>query len=204
MPVTERTRLSLVSALLLAAGLTLAGSPLACTSAEPPPPEPAVEEEPAAPAPTTPAPPPVSPEQAEIEAERRMEEAMERVPVAEPMPADQEQSVLELMFDHGTATLTEVARAELDRMYEELIAGAKDFFLDVQGHTDPTGSEGANQILAEQRAEVVRDYLHRQKGVPLERMGVTALGSTVPVAHNHTPDGREQNRRVVVVVLLPP
>lgn len=177
-----------------------------CTSAEPPGREPAVDDE------ATRTPEPAPPEadraerelQAELEAERRMEEAVERVPVAEPLPPEQESSVLELQFDHGTAVLTEEARADLDRMYERLLAEATDFFLEVQGHSDPTGSEPANLRLAEQRAEVVRDYLHREKGVPLERMDVTAHGSAVPVAHNRTPGGRELNRRVVVVVLLPP
>lgn len=177
-----------------------------CTGAEPPAREPGVETEPsAAPAPSEAAPPgPADPAQAEIEAERRMEEAVERVAVAEPLPPAQDDSVLEIMFDAGAAALTEEARASLDRMYERLIEEAADFYLEVQGHTDPTGSPAANHRLAEQRAEAVREYLHREKGIPFERIGVTAHGSAVPVAHNHTPGGREQNRRVVVVVLLPP
>jgi outer membrane protein OmpA-like peptidoglycan-associated protein len=50
----------------------------------------------------------------------------------------------------------------------------------------------------------VRRYLHREKRVPLENIGVVPLGSSAPAADNRTPDGRERNRRAVVVVLLPP
>lgn len=174
-----------------------------CSSAEPPAHEPAAEEEPVG-APRPAAPEATSPEQAEIEAERRMEEAIERVRVAEPSPPAQDGSVLEILFDAGAAALGQEARASLDGMYERLLAEATDFYLEIQGHSDPTGSEAANRRLAEQRAEVVREYLHREWDVPLERMGVTAHGSAVPVAYNHTSTGREQNRRVVVVVLLPP
>lgn len=178
-----------------------------CTSTESPVHEPAPEvSAPRAPAgePTAAAPAPEDAAAAEIAAERRAEESVERVPVAEPSADEQEDSVLEVWFDEGTATLSAKARARLDAMYERLIAEENDFYLDVQGHTDASGSPAVNQRLAEQRAEAVRRYLHQTKGVPLELMGVTPLGGAVPVASNQTPAGRERNRRAVVVVLLPP
>lgn len=201
-PAPTRALLAALFAPLLAVGLT-AG----CTSADSPvhQPAPEVTAPPASAGEPTAA--PAAPEDfatAELAAERRAEESVERVSVAEPSPAEQDDSVLEVPFETGTATLTADARARLDGMYESLLAHARDFYLDVQGHTDRTGSEAANHRLAELRAEAVRRYLHQAKGVPMERMGVTPLGSAVPVASNQTPGGREQNRRVVVVVLLPP
>jgi len=112
--------------------------------------------------------------------------------------------LVEVRFHSGAADLTADARTRLDALYDDLLARAGDFYLDVQGHTDRTGSDDANRRLAELRAEAVRRYLHDTKGVPLDRMGVTPMGSAVPVASNQTADGRQRNRRAVVVVLLPP
>lgn len=184
--------------------LLATGALAACRSAEPPIREAEVEEEAPRPAAPAAAPQPEGLDPAELEAERRAEEELETVPLPEPPPETREDGLLEVQFETGTARLTQQARAELDRMYERLLARVQDFFLDIQGHTDPTGNEAANLLLAEQRAEAVRHYLHREKGVPLDRIGVTPFGSAVPVASNHTPSGREQNRRAVVVVLLPP
>jgi outer membrane protein OmpA-like peptidoglycan-associated protein len=67
--------------------------------------------------------------------------------------------------------------------------------IDVTGHTDSTGSAQKNQVLSEQRANTVAQYL-RTKGVMDKRIAASGYGSARPVAGNDTPDGRQRNRRV--------
>lgn len=73
-------------------------------------------------------------------------------------------------------------------------------FLEIQGFTDNTGPESYNDRLGEDRAEAVRKFLNKQ-GVALNRMSTISYGEESPVASNDTPDGRAQNRRVVIMVL---
>jgi outer membrane protein OmpA-like peptidoglycan-associated protein len=71
--------------------------------------------------------------------------------------------------------------------------------IDVTGHTDSVGSDQTNQALSERRALTVGTYL-KGKGVSDQRVATTGLGKTHPVASNDTPDGRQQNRRVELVL----
>ena len=71
--------------------------------------------------------------------------------------------------------------------------------IQVEGHTDSIGSDEYNQKLSEQRADAVRDYLTSQ-GVPPDTMTAVGLGKADPVASNTTDAGRQQNRRVEMVV----
>ena len=75
------------------------------------------------------------------------------------------------------------------------------YFIEIQGHTDDTGSSRYNEDLGQRRADAVRRYLSRQFSVPLNRMSTISYGDTLPVASNKTKAGRSQNRRVVLVVL---
>jgi peptidoglycan-associated lipoprotein len=75
------------------------------------------------------------------------------------------------------------------------------YFVEIQGHTDDTGSSRYNEDLGQHRADSVRRYLSRQFSVPLNRMSTISYGDTLPVASNKTKAGRSQNRRVVLVVL---
>lgn len=75
------------------------------------------------------------------------------------------------------------------------------YFIEIQGHTDDTGSSKYNDDLGQRRADSVRRYLSRQDGVPLNRMSTISYGDTLPAAPNKTSKGRSQNRRVVLVVL---
>ncbi len=67
--------------------------------------------------------------------------------------------------------------------------------INVAGYTDSTGSAQKNQVLSEQRASTVAQYL-RTKGIPDQRIASTGFGAAQPVATNATPEGRQQNRRV--------
>jgi len=75
------------------------------------------------------------------------------------------------------------------------------YFVEIQGHTDDTGSSRYNEDLGQRRADSVRRYLSRQFALPLNRMSTISYGDTLPVASNKTKAGRSQNRRVVLVVL---
>lgn len=69
------------------------------------------------------------------------------------------------------------------------------FKLDIEGNTDNEGTETSNQLLSEQRAKAVYDYLNR-KGIPRFRLHAFGYGQTRPVADNRTIKGRALNRRV--------
>lgn len=97
-------------------------------------------------------------------------------------------------FATGSAILTEAAKVVLDKMAETL-NGAPDVNVEVQGHTDNTGSVANNTRISGARAESVRAYLI-SKGVDAARLTAKGYGPTVPVADNATPAGRSQNRRV--------
>jgi outer membrane protein OmpA-like peptidoglycan-associated protein len=71
--------------------------------------------------------------------------------------------------------------------------------MEVEGHTDSIGSDDYNQKLSEQRAASVRDYLTGQ-GVPSTSIMARGFGKTRPVATNDTAAGRQQNRRVELVL----
>ncbi|MGN7295041.1 OmpA family protein [Rhizobium sp. SAFR-030] len=71
--------------------------------------------------------------------------------------------------------------------------------VDVNGHTDSTGSAGHNQELSERRAASVANYLGG-RGVDQRRMSTLGFGPSQPVASNATPDGRAQNRRVEIQI----
>jgi outer membrane protein OmpA-like peptidoglycan-associated protein len=69
----------------------------------------------------------------------------------------------------------------------------------VEGHTDNVGSDEMNQKLSEQRAESVRGYLIKQ-GLADNTVTSRGFGKTTPVADNSSAAGRQQNRRVEIVV----
>ncbi len=71
--------------------------------------------------------------------------------------------------------------------------------LEIDGYTDSVGSDEFNQTLSEQRAGSVRDFL-AQQGVPATSITAKGFGMAQPVASNDTPEGRQQNRRVEIVV----
>ena len=104
----------------------------------------------------------------------------------------------DVLFDTGQATLKPGAVNEVVRLAQ---------FLDenpgrsvrIEGHTDSTGSLTTNLVLSQRRAEAVADTL-AAAGVPRGRIVATGLGPDFPVASNDTAAGRQQNRRVEVVI----
>jgi outer membrane protein OmpA-like peptidoglycan-associated protein len=105
-------------------------------------------------------------------------------------------------FGFDRADLSDEARAALDQFAQDLKGQYnRDVYVEIQGHTDATGSDQYNLELGLERAEAVRRYLNQQHGIPLHRIAVISYGEAAPVSENSSREGREQNRRVVLVVL---
>ena len=105
-----------------------------------------------------------------------------------------------MKFPVDKATLSPEAQARLDAFIEKLKTDNRNVYVEVQGHTDTTGTKEGNYRLGEQRAEAVRRYLN-EHGVALNRIGTISYGPDAPVAPNSDRAGRSQNRRVVLIVL---
>jgi outer membrane protein OmpA-like peptidoglycan-associated protein len=103
-------------------------------------------------------------------------------------------------FPTDQHALSPEAESRLSEFVGRLKSENKNVYLEIQGHTDSTGAKDYNDKLGEARAEAVRRYLNEQ-GVALNRMATISYGMDVPVASNDTPEGRAQNRRVVIIVL---
>lgn len=105
-----------------------------------------------------------------------------------------------IKFSSGRAQLTAEAGRELDQLVAKLKADNQPVFIEIQGHTDSTGSDAGNQQLGLQRAEAVRTHLARA-GLPLARMATISYGETAPLADNNSREGRSTNRRVQLIVM---
>ena len=103
-------------------------------------------------------------------------------------------------FPTNKHELSKEAKDKLAEFAERLKGENKNVYLEIQGHTDATGSPEYNYNLGESRAEAVRRFLSKQ-GIALNRMSTISYGKDEPVDSNKTKTGRAKNRRVVVVVL---
>ena len=108
-------------------------------------------------------------------------------------------SLSDILFDVDRATLKPGAEANIRRI-SAVLEQYPDYRISVEGHTDATGADAYNQQLSERRAEAVRTALVAG-GVDPGRITSVGYGKTQPIASNDTPAGRQQNRRVEVVVL---
>jgi peptidoglycan-associated lipoprotein len=104
-------------------------------------------------------------------------------------------------FAVDTADLSPEGQAAIDEFAAQLKTENKNVYVEIQGHTDSTGSEKYNEELGLLRAEAVRRYLNQKHGFPLHRINVISYGETAGVADNNSREGRSQNRRVALVVL---
>lgn len=103
-------------------------------------------------------------------------------------------------FAAGQDALPDAARARIDQLVGQLQADGQAEFIEIEGHTDSTGDPNYNMRLGMRRAEAVKRYLYEQHDVPLHKMNVFSYGEERPAAPNDTPEGRAQNRRVVIRV----
>jgi len=104
----------------------------------------------------------------------------------------------DVLFDFGKYELRPEAREKLAKL-SGIILAHPGLDLAVEGHTDNVGSDEINQKLSEKRAETVRAYL-LQQGLADGNVTSRGFGKTTPVADNSTPEGRQKNRRVEIVV----
>jgi len=104
----------------------------------------------------------------------------------------------DVLFDLNQSTLKPGAKVRLAKV-AGIIQAYPDLRLQIEGYTDSTGTVEHNQQLSERRAAAVRDFLIAQ-GVSRENVSAQGLGPTNPVASNSTPQGRQMNRRVDLVV----
>lgn len=103
-----------------------------------------------------------------------------------------------ILFDSGKSAIKPGAKSMLKRIAAQL-SGESSMKVTVEGHTDNVGGTDKNQALSEKRADAVRDYLV-SAGVSADRITAIGHGESSPVATNKTAAGRQQNRRVELVI----
>ena len=105
-------------------------------------------------------------------------------------------------FRTGSAVLLPEAKAKLDEIATKAL-NAKAYVVEVTGHADSTGNANFNRQLSQRRADAVIRYLVEQHKIPLRRIITPyGFGATEPIADNKTREGRSQNRRVEVKILV--
>ena len=107
-------------------------------------------------------------------------------------------SMSDVLFDTGKYSLKPGAREKLAKVAGILLA-YPGLNIEVGGYTDNVGADAMNQTLSENRAGSVRDYLV-QEGVSTNSVSAKGFGNTLPVASNDNSAGRQQNRRVELLV----
>src|ERR1039458_8483997 len=107
-------------------------------------------------------------------------------------------SMSDVLFDTGKYSLKPGAREKLAKVAGILLA-YPGLDIAVGGYTDNVGGDDMNQTLSENRASSVRDYLVQQ-GVSRNSVSARGFGNTLPVASNDNSSGRQQNRRVELLV----
>lgn len=104
-----------------------------------------------------------------------------------------------ITFDSGRADI----RPQFRPVLTQLAGSIRQYpgtVVQIEGHTDSTGSASFNQTLSENRAAAARSVLVQQ-GVEAERLVAVGYGATRPIADNMTPQGRAQNRRVEILIV---
>jgi len=104
----------------------------------------------------------------------------------------------DVLFDTGKFKLRMEAQLGLAKL-SGIVLSHPGLNLAVEGYTDTTGTAAFNQTLSEQRANAVRDYLIQQ-GLDAGTITAQGFGPANPVASNETPQGRQQNRRVEIII----
>ena len=104
---------------------------------------------------------------------------------------------LYINFETGKSTIKPESLPIVDQMVE-MLKGAPDLKVSIEGHTDNTGTAAANQTLSEQRAAALVKAL-TDKGIDKARLRSKGWGQTKPLEDNSTPEGKAKNRRVEIV-----
>jgi outer membrane protein OmpA-like peptidoglycan-associated protein len=107
-------------------------------------------------------------------------------------------NMADVLFAFGKYDLRPNTREALAKL-SGIVLGHPGLKLSVEGYTDSIGSDEVNQTLSQKRADTVRDYLIQQ-GVDASSITATGFGKSNPVASNDTDQGRQQNRRVEIII----
>jgi len=140
-------------------------------------------------------------ERAKQELETKLRDAMKEIAQVREEKRGLIISLSDILFDSGKATLLPGTQSKLTQL-AKILSTYADRKIVVEGHTDNVGGDAFNLQLSEARAESVRNALI-QNGVSSEMISAVGFGKTKPVASNETATGRQQNRRVEIVVLNP-
>jgi outer membrane protein OmpA-like peptidoglycan-associated protein len=112
------------------------------------------------------------------------------------------QTTATVNFKVNSAVLSPEAKASLDEV-ATTAATLKGYMIEVTGFASSEGSTKANKLLSERRAQAVKDYLIENHNIPLRRLTTSyGFGELQAVADNSTREGREQNRRVEIKLLV--
>ena len=112
------------------------------------------------------------------------------------------QDSIAVNFRVGSSILNADARTKLDAIATKAL-NAKGYVLEVTGYADSTGATERNRVLSQRRADAVIRYLVENHQIPLRRIVTPyGFGASNPVADNKTREGRAENRRVEVKVLV--
>ena len=122
-------------------------------------------------------------------------------PTPQPEPNILQDAFDNLNFDFGKSTIRENSFPALDKLAKTLVE-AKNWKIDIDGHTDDKGSDSFNQKLSQDRANAVKSYLV-SKGVTADTIIATGFGETKPIVKNDTDANRERNRRVEFKITKP-
>jgi outer membrane protein OmpA-like peptidoglycan-associated protein len=107
-----------------------------------------------------------------------------------------------ITFKVGSWMLSQDAKSQLDAIATEAKA-EKGFVIEVRGFASADGGENSNRALSQKRAEAVLHYLAENHDIPLRRIVIPfGYGEAMPIADNTTRDGRKQNRRAEVSILV--
>ncbi len=104
-----------------------------------------------------------------------------------------------IQFDTAKSDLSQDDQAKLTAFAEKLKTDNQNVYIEIQGHADGRGAPTYNMALGTKRADAVRRYLSDQ-GIPAYRMSTISFGEEKPKAPNDTSEGRDMNRRAVLVV----
>ena len=104
-----------------------------------------------------------------------------------------------IQYKTGSAELTTKGAVELKKLVGILKSHTEIRKISIEGHTDNTGKPDANLKLSEKRVEAAKAYLAKN-GIDVSRVITKGLGDTMPIADNKTAEGKQQNRRVEVLV----
>lgn len=127
--------------------------------------------------------------------------AISSIQIEHPTEVTSLKKGLEIYFKNKSTVIDEQYRSTLS-IASQLLKNNKNFILQIDGHTDSSGSLAANNKVSTARANSVKDFILNEYKVNPDQLIATGLGPAKPIANNATADGRAKNRRVTVTLKI--